>query len=70
MNETQKALLKRYAHLHPLIFQRSLEKAQSDGELFDILETIPEEMPIMWDEENRRWAHTEDVLQGRNLKED
>ena len=63
MDEVQKALKIRYVHLHPLIFQRSLEKAASNGELFDILESIPEETPIVWDDTHRRWVHTDDLVQ-------
>ena len=68
MDKVQEALRERYAHLHPLIFQRSLEKAKTDGELFDILETVPEECPIFWDEESRRWIHTEDLLQAKSIQ--
>ena len=64
MDEVQEALQKRYSHLHPLIFQRSLEKATSNGELFDILESIPD-YPIVWDEKIRRWVKTEDLLQSK-----
>ncbi len=64
MNEVQKALKKRYYFIHPLIFHRSLERAKTDGELFDILETIPEEMPIIWNDDTKRWINTEDLLQG------
>jgi hypothetical protein len=61
MNDVQIALKKRYAHLHPLLFQRSLEKAKSDVELFDILSRIGE-YPIIWDEDERTWKKT-DLLQ-------
>jgi len=49
-------LRERYAHLSPLIFQRSVERAQNEGELFDILETIPEAYPLLWDNNTRRWV--------------
>lgn len=64
MDEVQEALKIRYAHLHPLIFQRSLEKAASNGELFDILESVPEAYPVLWDDGRRRWVHTDDLVQG------
>lgn len=64
MDEVQEALQKRYSHIHPLIFQRSLEKSASNGELFDILESIPD-YPIVWDEKTRRWVKTEDLLQSK-----
>lgn len=67
MDKVQQALKDRYPHIHPLIFQRSLEKASSNGELFDILESIPDVYPIVWDEETRRWVHTEDLTQGKNV---
>lgn len=66
-SEIQDALRKRYPDLHPLIFKRSVEKAQTDGELFDILETVPDEYPIVWCEESRRWEHSDDLLQNRDF---
>jgi hypothetical protein len=69
MNKVHEALRKRYDHLHPLIFTRSVEKAQSDGELFDILESVPQEYPITWDDDQRRWVHTDDLLQAKSIKE-
>jgi hypothetical protein len=64
MNDIQRALKSRYSHIHPLLFQRSLEKAKTDGQLFDILETMPKEYPIVWDDDNYCWKHTKDLLQG------
>lgn len=66
MDEVQKALQEKYSHLHPLIFQRSLEKAESNGELFDILDSIPDDYPIVWDDEKRRWVFTKDLLQSQS----
>jgi len=68
MDDVQKGLKERYPDLHPLIFQRSLEKAESNGELFDILETIPEDLPIVWDDKKRAWVVTDDLLQSQNVK--
>lgn len=53
--ETLSALLERYAKVPPLIFFRSVERARSAGELFDILDTIPE-YPIVWNELDRKWT--------------
>jgi hypothetical protein len=60
---------KRYKDIHPLIFQRSIDHAKSEGELFDILENLPEEYPIVWDEKERNWVTTDDLLLGENFKE-
>ena len=57
--EVINGLKERYKY-HPLIFQRSIENAESAGELFDILEEMPE-LPIMWDYDVRRWAHVKDM---------
>ena len=57
MNEIQQALKQRYAHLHPLIFKRSLEKAVTNVQLFDLLDSI-KSYPISWDEENHSWENT------------
>lgn len=55
LTNIQKALQNRYPHIHPLIFKRTIEKASSDGEIFDILETFPKMMPVSWCEEKRCW---------------
>jgi hypothetical protein len=46
---------------HPLIFCRSVEKARSDTDLFDILDTIPNNFPIVWSEEDFRWVPVEKI---------
>jgi len=68
MDEVQRSLKERYAHIPDLIFQRSLEKAETNGELFDILETFPKEYPVIWSEEERAWKHTTDLLQNEQYK--
>lgn len=67
MDKTQKALKERYSHIHPLIFQRSLDKSKTNGELFDILDTFPQEYPVLWNEKTRRWEHTKDLLLSNSL---
>ena len=57
----------RYAHLHPLLVHRSIDRARSDGDLFDILDTIPADLPIVWDESAYRWALTDDLFQSRDF---
>lgn len=57
----------RYPDIHPLIFQRSVDKAESPGELFDILETFPDEYPLVWCDQERCWKKTEDVFQKKAL---
>lgn len=64
MDEVIESLKVRYAHVHPLLFQRSAEKAKSPGELFDILEEMPTQYPIVWDQNKRCWSHTTDLLLG------
>lgn len=58
----------RYPDIHPLIFQRSLDKADSAGELFDILDTFPQKFPIEWCITEKRWKTSKDVFQRRKLK--
>ena len=67
MDEVQEALKKRYSHLHPLIFQRSLEKSKTNGELFDLLDTFPEEYPIVWNNEKKVWSTSDDLLQNQSI---
>ncbi len=47
--------------MHPLLFQRCLDYAKNDVELFDILDTMPKEFPITWDEKTRRFIHIDNV---------
>jgi len=53
----------RYSSIHPLIFHRSVEKASSPGDLFDILDLFPEKYPVIWSEEDHRWVTTNDLVQ-------
>lgn len=48
---------------------RSVERSNSPGELFDILEDVPNEYPIVWDEATRRWVVTDDLLQSKSYQE-
>jgi hypothetical protein len=52
----------KYAHVHPLVFHRSVEKASSFINLFEILESVPKEPPFSWDEARRSWTRDEDVM--------
>jgi hypothetical protein len=45
------------------MFQRSLEKSKSNVDLFDILEGIKEEYPLIWDEKTHAWKQTDNLLQ-------
>lgn len=49
-------LRERYPDLHPLLFHRSVERAKSNGDLFDILDTIPKKYPLIWCETTYRWV--------------
>lgn len=63
MDELEEVFAERYKHIHPLILQRSFEKARSPGDLFDILESVPVDFPIVWDEVRRVWTCSDDLLQ-------
>lgn len=62
MDDVQKALRKRYTQIHLLMFVRSMEKAETNGKLFDILESMPKEYPMAWNSEEAKWETT-DLLQ-------
>jgi hypothetical protein len=64
MDKTKLALRERYKDKHPLLFQRSVEHAKTNGELFDIMESMPE-LPVVWDHDSRRWVTT-DLVQSKN----
>lgn len=53
-----------------MIFQRSLERSKTGGELFDILSKMPKSFPIVWCEEEKQWKHTKDIFQAKNFKEE
>ena len=55
-------LKERHAKLNPLLFYRSCERAKTNGDLFDILETIPKGFPIVWSESDHRWKKTKDLF--------
>lgn len=54
-NEVPKHFKNRYLDIPPLILARSIERAKTLGELFDILEDMPKEFPLIWSEADRRW---------------
>jgi len=56
-------LRERYPNIHPMIFHRSVERAKSDGDLFDILDSFPEKYPVVWCESTCRWVVTDDIYQ-------
>jgi len=58
----------KYAAVHPLAFQRSLERASSALELFEMLEGVPSGCPFSWDEKSRSWTKDEDVMAVESLK--
>ena len=62
MDDVQKALRDKFSEIHPLVFHRCMEKARTNGELFDLLDGMPSP-PFMWDEKTRAWVHVNDVLQ-------
>lgn len=63
MEETQRQLQNRYPFLHPLIFQRSRERAKTNGELFDFLEGVPSSYPIRWNEDKREWETIRNIVE-------
>lgn len=54
-------LKEKYSDLHPLFFLRSVERAKSNGHLFDILDTAPKHYPLMWNEQDGCWMEVEDL---------
>lgn len=68
--EIVESLKKRYDGMHPLIFKRSVEHAESDVELFDILDTVPKKFPIYWEDSERRWKRASDISFQKKFLED
>jgi hypothetical protein len=59
--KTVDGLRRRYPNMHPLLFQRTVERANSAGEAFDILEGVSATFPVVWDDQGRRWANLTDM---------
>ena len=58
---TVQKLKARYSYLHPMLFQRSVEKARSNSELFDILDSVPKDYPLTWCEKECRWVTVDNI---------
>ena len=67
--EVLEKLKERYGHLHPLIFRRSMERADDDAQLFEILDSFPKDYPLVWDEELHCWETTDDIFQRNGFAE-
>jgi hypothetical protein len=57
-----------YAHVHPLVLQRSAERAKDEMDLFEILESVPKNPPFSWDDEKHSWVKDLDVYGKKQLK--
>ena len=57
----------RYINIHHLIIQRTVDKVETQGELFDILEDFPNTYPVVWNVKSKRWSHTDDITQEDNF---
>lgn len=73
-SDTVLKLKEKYSQLHPLIVHRSVERAKTPGDLFDILDclwkdiqTAEKPYPVVWHEEQRRWVKTEDLFQSHTF---
>lgn len=58
-SEIVQKLRARYARLPLLIVQRSIERATTEAELFDILDSVPDSWPMVWNNVSRRWESTQ-----------
>lgn len=55
-HEVVRKLRERYQGVPQVIFIRSLEKARTLGDLFDIVSTAPTKFPLEWNSNERRWV--------------
>lgn len=58
--ELLKKMQERYM-VDPIVFIKTIGLAKTSGELFDILEDMPKNFPIVWDDEKRRWVKALDL---------
>lgn len=54
--------LKEKYKVHDVVFSRSVGKATSVTDLFDILHTMPGELPLIWDKDERRWCLVREIV--------
>jgi hypothetical protein len=66
-SEVVKKMREKYSGVYPLIFQRSVERAKTPGDLFDILETLPTTLPVYWSE-SHKWETTDDLTQASQFE--
>ncbi len=69
-NHIIKALSERYKNIPPLIFMRSVERAKDDADLFDILESFPNEYPVVWSEKKHSWTISESLYLEESFHEE
>ena len=67
-SEVVRRMRMNYGQVHPLIFQRSVERAKTPGDLFDILEALPKDLPVYWRHESHRWETTDDLTQASQFE--
>jgi len=59
--ELLEKLKERYNTVDPIVFLKTVGLAKTSGELFDILEDIPKNYPIVWNPDIRKWVNTIDL---------
>lgn len=52
----------KYAHVHPLVFHRSVERAKSFLNLFEIMEALPKDCPFSWSDSVGMWVRDDDMM--------
>jgi DNA-directed RNA polymerase subunit K/omega len=57
-----KKLRDRYS-IHSVIFQRAFETAKNETELFDVLDTIGENFPLIWNNDKNRLVNVDDFFE-------
>jgi hypothetical protein len=59
--ELLKKLKERYDHVDPIVFLKTVGLVETPGELFDVLEDIPKDYPIVWNPDTKKWVKTIDL---------
>jgi len=58
-------LRKLYADVAPYLFARSVGRARDLVEFFEIIDTMPPKLPVVWDPGARRWKPVSDLMSQR-----
>jgi len=64
------SIKEQFPDIHPLLFHRTVERAENAAHLYTLLLEVPTEFPIIWNEERYVWEHDPDIFLSSRFKVD